>query len=127
MHNWFEMHVLGHEKVGEARRTAAQLPRDGSRGPEPRRPASLILARGEVMRLRVKRGSLRVTCRAGRMWLTNGRDGIDRLLQAGDTVTCEGRGTVVIEALRTATLRLESRDAMHLTVGAPLQPAFVQG
>jgi hypothetical protein len=115
--------------VTEAARTAGQI-RRGSEGDsrrEQRRPASLILSRGEVMRLKVNRGHLRVTCRAGRLWATSDRDGIDSLLQPDDSVSYEGRGTVVIEALRTATLRLESREAMHVAVGMPLLPALLRG
>ena len=72
---------------------------------------NVILARGEVMKLKVRRGHLRVTCRAGRLWATGNRDGIDSLLGPEDSVSYEGRGTVVIQALRTATVRLESRES----------------
>ena len=129
MHNWMEMHMMAREKVADAIRSAETARRAGisrARRSE-RRPASLILARGEVVRIRVRRGNLRVTCRTGRLWATSDLDANDTLLAPEDFVTYESRGTVVVEALRTATLRLEYGEAVRVELGAPLRPAVLLG
>ena len=81
--------------------------------------SNLILTRGEIVRIRVKRGHLRVTCRTGRLWATSDRDGIDTLLVPGESVTYTDRGTVVVEALRIAALRLDDGEAAHVEHSAP--------
>lgn len=129
MHNWMELHMLAREKVAEAIRSSEEARRGDAAGAQraERRPASLILARGEVLRIRVKRGNLRVTCRTGRLWATSNRDRIDSLLVPNDSITYSDRGTVVVEALRTATLRLEYRETVHVHLGVPLRPALLLG
>jgi hypothetical protein len=129
MHNWMEIHVTAREKMADAIRSAEEARRAGisKAGRSERRPASLILARGEVVRIRVKRGILRVTCRTGRLWATSSLASADTLLAPEDSVTYGVRGTVVVEALRTATLRLEYRDRVHVELGAPLRPALLLG
>jgi len=87
---------------------------------------SLILTRGEVLRIRVNRGLLRVTCRTGRLWATSDRSRIDTLLVPGDSITYPDRGTVVVEALRTTTLSLDGEEAAH-KFGSPLRAALLLG
>jgi hypothetical protein len=129
MHNWIELHMLARDKVTEAVRSAEE----GRRGEAAaarqadRRPASLILAQGEVLRIRIRRGTLRVTCRTGRVWATSDREKTDNLLAPAESVTYGERGTVVVEALRTAALRLEYREAMTVERGAPLRAALQVG
>jgi hypothetical protein len=129
MHNWLELHMLGREKVAETLH-AAEERRRGRAGRNPgagKQPATLILARGEVLRLKARRGSLRVTCRTGTAWVTTDRSREDSVLSTGQSVSYSDGGTVVIEALRTATLRLEFELNLRVAVGAPLRPALLLG
>lgn len=129
MHNWLELYLFGRDKVAEAARSAAEFRRGrtGAGARAAKRPTNLILARGEVLTIRVKRGSLRVTCRTGRVWATSDRTRMDSLLLPTDSVTYRGRGTIVIEALRTATLRLQCEEVARVALGVPLRPALVLG
>jgi hypothetical protein len=129
MHNWLELHLVGRERVAEALRAAEE----GRRGKAARksgsenRPATIILSRGEVLRLRLRRGNLRVTCRTGRVWVTTDRSREDSVLSTGEVVCYRDGGSVVIEALRTATLRLEFELKLRVAVGAGLRPALLFG
>ncbi len=129
MHNWLELHMLGREKVAETLR-AAEGRRRGRVERNPgaaKQPATLILARGEVLRLRARRGNLRIMCRTGTVWVTTDRSREDSVLSTGQLVSYSNGGIVVIEALRTATLRLEFELNLRVAVGAPLRPALLLG
>jgi hypothetical protein len=52
---------------------------------------------------------------------------MDSLLLPTDSVTYRSRGTIVVEALRTATLRLEGEEVARVALGVPLRPALVLG
>ncbi len=83
-------------------------------------PSTLVLARQEVVSLRLTSRTCRISCVAGRLWVTANGYGEDVLLVAGDEVTFTGRGRIVVEALRTATVRFEIRVAARLkTSGLP--------
>jgi hypothetical protein len=122
MQNWLELHLLGREKMAAELR-AAEESRRGKAGRKPgtgKRPATIILSRGEVLGLRAGRGNLRVTCRTGRMWVTTDRSREDSVLSTGEWVSYHDGGTVVIEALRTSTLRLEAEQEVRVVIGAPV-------
>ena len=72
-----------------------------------RTAATLILGKGEVLTQRLSGRPLRITCVAGRLWATTNRSTADHLLAPGEVRTFRGRGTVVVQALRIATARIE--------------------
>jgi hypothetical protein len=72
-----------------------------------RTAATLILEKGEVLTFRLPGRWIRIACVAGRLWATMDRSPTDHLLAPGEARTFGGRGTVVIQALRTATARIE--------------------
>jgi hypothetical protein len=79
--------------------------------------ATLILRQGEVLSLRLPGRPLRLTCVAGRLWATTNRSAEDHLLAPGEARTFHGRGTVVVQALRIATARIQP-----LAAAADLSP-----
>ena len=128
MHNWLELHMLGREKMEDALRAAEERRRgrvERARGEN--RPATLILSGGEVLRLRARRGNLLVTCRTGTLWATTNRSKLDTVLSTGESVSYRDGGTIVIEALRTSTLRLEFEMDLRVAVEDPLRPALLFG
>ena len=72
-------------------------------------PSTLVLAKGEIAPLRITGRACRVTCVAGRLWVTASGRREDAVLAPGEEATFNGKGRIVIEALRTATVRLEVR------------------
>jgi len=62
-------------------------------------PSTLVLARGEIASLRLRSKACRVSCVAGRLWVTMSKE--------HEEMTVTGRGTVAIETLRTGTLRIQ--------------------
>lgn len=72
-----------------------------------RTAATLILGQGEVLTLRLPGRPTRLACVAGRLWATTNRSGADHLLAPGEVRTFRGRGTLVVQALRIATARIE--------------------
>jgi len=72
-------------------------------------PSTLVLARGELASLRPRGRACRITCVTGRLWVTARGRREDSLLAPGEEVIFTGRGRVVVEALRTATVRLQVR------------------
>jgi len=70
-------------------------------------PSTFVLARGELTSLRLRGRPCRISCRAGRLWVTASGRQEDSVLAPGEQVTFAGRGRIVVEALRTATVRLE--------------------
>jgi hypothetical protein len=129
MHNWLELHLQAREKMADALRMAEEARRgrvDARRHPE-RRPTSVILARGEVLTIHVQRGGLCITCRTGRAWATSNRSREDTLLTLNESVSYDTRGTVVVQALRTTTLRLDWQAESHVALGALPHPALLLG
>jgi hypothetical protein len=92
-------------------------------GPDSRARPMFIVSRGEVVSLRVRRGSSRLSCVAGRLWITADRDQKDILLLPGETAAFSG-GKLVIEALRTATVRLEHPAVSRIMIGAAPTMSF---
>ena len=138
MHSWFELYHFGRQRTEELRRSIDEtrrrrhgpayqaadargtltVTRAGLQGGR----ATIILARGEVLSLRV-RSPLTVSCLAGQLWATmDGRP--DALLEPRSGASVAGKGLLVIEALRTATVTLECLRPAPLRIGlAPRQPA----
>ena len=82
-------------------------------------PSTLVLARGELALLRPGGRPCRISCVAGRLWVTASGRREDSVLVPGEEVTFTGRGRIVIEALRTATVRLEIHKAAREKARAP--------
>jgi hypothetical protein len=79
----------------------------------------IVLARGQIAALPLRGRACRVSCVAGRLWVTVSGRREDSVLIPGEGVTFEGRGRIVVEALRTATVRLEIRTAEGVKARAP--------
>ena len=117
MRNWYEMYVFGSEKafgVAGPSRTVSRAPQPMARDARPGQStivvsarATFVLQRDEVISIRARRRWYRVSCVAGRLWATIDEHHADTLLSAGESVTYRERGTIVIQALRTATVRIE--------------------
>jgi len=78
----------------------------------------LVLARCELASLRLRGRACRISCVAGRLWVTASARREDALLAPGEEVTFTGWGKVVLEALRTATVRLEIHTAARVKTRA---------
>ena len=76
-----------------------------------RNPSTLVLAPRELVSMRSNGKSCRVSCVAGRVWITEPGNRNDTVLGPGQEVIVASRGTIVMEALRTATVRVEVRTA----------------
>ena len=85
--------------------------------------ATLILEKGQVLSLRLSGRPFRVACVSGRLWATVDRSPTDYLLVPGEAHTFRGRGTVVIQALRTATAHIEQ----GWTLSRPPLPRYLEG
>ena len=70
-------------------------------------PSTFVLTRGELTTLRPGSRTCRISCVAGRLWVTASGRSEDSLLAPGEGIAVTGRGTVIVQALRTATVRLE--------------------
>ncbi len=150
MHNWYEMYAFGREKTAELTRLAASIrmgreaSRRQSKAVEPARAvpaqelftaardaglarATFVMERGEVLSISVGRRPYRVSCVAGRLWATMDGSTVDTMLVAGESLAYRGRGKVVVQALRTATVRIEYPRAARVIVGSALRPDFRLG
>ncbi len=81
-------------------------------------PSTLVLARGELASLRLRGRSCSISCVTGRLWVTASGRREDSMLAPGEQVTFTGRGRIVVEALRTATVRLEIHTAARVKARA---------
>lgn len=84
-----------------------------------RNPSTLVLELGELASIRPKSKACRISCVTGRLWVTATGRRMDSLLAPGEEVTFTGRGRIVVEALRTATVRLEVLTTAHVRALAP--------
>jgi hypothetical protein len=82
-------------------------------------PSTLVLARGELASLRLRGRAYRISCVTGRLWVTASGRREDSVLAPGEEVTFTGRGRIVVEALRMATVRLEVHTAARAKARAP--------
>jgi hypothetical protein len=146
MHNWYEVSVFSRERASalvslsqsirmvreaEARRekpaaTTTVVRLDKGKDTD-RAGATFVLQRDEVISLRTRRRPYRVACVAGRLWATIDGGTADSVLTAGESVTYRERGNIVIQALRTAAVRIECPSAARVVVGSPLRPALQAG
>jgi hypothetical protein len=69
-------------------------------------PSTFVLSRGELASIRLEGRACRVSCVAGRLWVTSSGQRDDSVLTPGTMAGFKGRGTIVVQALRTATVRL---------------------
>jgi hypothetical protein len=142
MHNWLEFEYRCRERVTDALRWAEgeRLARAARRSERDRRnettrrarlgrgprPMTVVLARGDLLTVKVGRRGLALACVAGRTWATTSRGGADIVLLAGQSASFPDRGTVVIEALRTTTIRIEClrqpQAVFSLWTGAAARP-----
>ena len=83
-------------------------------------PSTLVLARGELASVRLRGRKCRISCLAGKLWVTASGRREDPVLGPGEEATFTGRGTIVVEALRTATVRLEIQAAARVDARSPL-------
>ena len=90
-------------------------------------PSTFILARGELASRRLGSERWRVSAVAGRLWVTMSGRAEDWMLCAGDTLSFNGRGTIVVQALKTATVRLEEVALPRPAQGVPLPLAGKPG
>ncbi|MGA2765424.1 MAG: DUF2917 domain-containing protein [Spirochaetia bacterium] len=74
-------------------------------------PSTFVLARGALASLRPRGRACRIFCVTGRLWVTASGRREDTVLAPGEQVTFAGRGRIVVEALRTATVCLEIHTA----------------
>ena len=86
-------------------------------------PSTFVLARGELAALRSGGRECRVSCVAGRVWVTASGCREDVVLEPGNHVAYTRKGRIVVEALKTATVRVEIRAAAGQKAGVtpPLQ------
>jgi hypothetical protein len=70
-------------------------------------PSARALALGDVISLRPNGRGCRITCLAGRLWVTVTGSGVDTVLAAGEETIFAGGGRIVVEALRDASVRME--------------------
>ena len=82
-------------------------------------PSTLVLARGELASFQPTDRICRVSCMAGRLWVTGSGTPEDFVLAPGEEVIFTGRGTVVVQALRRATVRLDVRRRAPAPVAEP--------
>jgi hypothetical protein len=69
--------------------------------------ATRALEMGEVISVRLSDRPFRVACVTGLLWVTVDGDVEDHVLLPGEARTFRGHGTAVIQALRTATARVD--------------------
>lgn len=81
-------------------------------------PSTFVLARGELASLRLRGTPCRISCVAGRLWVTASGRREDSVLAPGEEVILTGRGRIVVEALRTATVRIEIHTATRVKARA---------
>jgi hypothetical protein len=82
-------------------------------------PWTFILTRGQVFSLQRTGTRCRISCVAGRLWVTASGCSEDSVLGPGDEAPFTGRGRIVVEALRTATVRLEIGAEATVQESAP--------
>jgi hypothetical protein len=143
MHNWYEMYVLGRERASDLASLSRSIrtARETNAAPETpaavvrletgkdtiRAGATFVLQRDEVISIRARRRPYRVACVAGRLWTTIDGGSTDSVLTAGEWVEYHRRGRIVIQALRTAAVRIECPRAAEVVVASPMRPVFQFG
>jgi hypothetical protein len=153
MHNWYGMQAFGRERAAELTRLAESIRTAREAGRRNRLQAkaiepalakvrheffpterdmkharaTFVIERGGVLSVHAGHRPYRIGCVAGRLWATIEGSTVDDVLVAGQTLTYHGRGRVVIQALRTATVRVECPSSARVFLISPLRPAFQLG
>lgn len=141
-HNWYELYTLAkqtqkdlHRRADEARlvNAARKMRKNAEQG----RPAkamivvktrvTLVLQPNEVVSIRARRRPYRIDCVAGRLWTTVSGSLADAMLVAGETMMYCKSGKIVVQALRTATVRIECLSEMRIAVGLLRGSSLVKG
>ena len=89
--------------------------------------ATFVMERGAVLSIRVGRRPYRIACVAGKLWTTMDGSTVDTVLAAGESLAYRGKGKVVVQALRTATVRVECPSAARVFLSSPMRQAFQLG
>ena len=145
-HNWYELNMVAkqvqkdlHRQADEARLVdaARKSRKEEKKHARQARPAAattvvsarttFILQRNEVISIQVSRRPYRIACVTGRLWTTIDGSPVDAMLVAGETMRYCKSGKIVVQALRTATVRIESPSPVRIGVGSPLRPVFQPG
>jgi Protein of unknown function (DUF2917) len=71
------------------------------------RSTTLMLSKGEVAAFESGRRPVNITCTTGLVWATGEGSRTDHLIEAGQSARFQRRGRIVIQALRSATVRVE--------------------
>jgi hypothetical protein len=153
MRNWYEMYSYSRERASELSHLAAsiRLEREAvrlsrlqaeavepvraapARDPLPaerdmkRARATFVMERGEVLSVHARRRPYLIACVAGKLWVTMDGSCVDTVLIPGQSLSYQGKGKVVIQALRTATVRVECPSAARVVLGTALRPVFQLG
>ena len=146
MRNWYEMYLYGREKAADLASLSQSLRLAAGSGAARQGPAAVgtivrmergrdaeraaatfVLQRDDVISIRSRGRRYRVDCVTGRVWATIDGDRHDTLLGAGESMTDGKRGTIVIQALRTATVRIECLRPARVAVDTPMRPALQLG
>jgi hypothetical protein len=81
---------------------------------------TFALPKGTTATLQAGTRPVSITCVAGLVWATIEGSTTDHLVRAGETACFDRRGSIVIEALRAATVRVErGRENVVLTAYPP--------
>ena len=139
-HNWFELKMVTQQVQKDLYRQASEARLADSarkrRTEEKKRArqarpstvvsasATFILRRNEVISIRVSHRNCRIACVAGRLWTTIDDSPADAMLVAGETMTYRKSGKIVVQALRTATVRIERPSPLRIDVGSQRSPVF---
>jgi spermidine synthase len=73
------------------------------------RKVQLTLKKHQLLSLRGARPRMRIKCQDGVLWVTNSNDNRDHVLMATDRFSPTRKGTVLIEAMRDASVDIEER------------------
>ncbi len=126
VHNWYGAHLIGALTIRDRVREAAL----GGLWKRVRPPArtgpsghlelhegarvTLVLEAGELLSFRSRRRPHRLLCLDGKVWATEERCRVDHLLSPGEERGYSSSGKVVIQALRSSTVRIDCRSPARL-------------
>lgn len=81
----------------------------------------ISMARGELLRLREAAGQL-IRLDAGRLWITQEDEGVDYVVEPGETFRVRAGGVTLVSALRESALQVSS-PAQPVATGTLLREA----
>ncbi len=139
-HNWYEQYRVAKQvqkdlyrqadeaRLGDAARKSRKEEKKHARQSKPatttifNASATFVLQRNEVISIRVHRRPYRITCVAGRLWTTTDGSPADTILIGGETIAYCKKGKIVVQSLRTSTVRVECPNQLRIVVGSAPQP-----